>query len=34
MNWSEHSPEEEMLKADDTEQESDQELGQGLYPRE
>ena len=32
MNWSEHSPEEERLKADDTEQESDQELGQGLYP--
>ena len=32
MNWSEHSPEEEMLKADDTEQESDQDLGQGLYP--
>lgn len=37
MNWSddlpeEGAPEEEMLKAEDTEQESDQALDQGLYP--
>lgn len=29
MNWSEHSPEEEMLKAEDAEHESDQALYQG-----
>jgi len=29
MNWSEHSPEEEMLKAEVTEQESGQALYQG-----
>lgn len=29
MNWSEHSPQEEMLKAEDTEQESDEALYQG-----
>jgi hypothetical protein len=32
MNWSEHSPEEEMLKAEETEQESHQAPDQGLYP--
>ena len=31
MNWSDHFPEEEMLKADSAEQESDQALYQGLY---